>query len=137
MKFAFADIRSRCTELTAATARIPIQTPRKPTVSSVIAKHSKNAKLLTVSPDCVFNASLVPETCSNGFADSRRLTNKFLESRATGNWGRGQDEPIFNHAKIRRPLTVKAARSRVDLFEADPRRTVKWMAPARADTCHP
>jgi hypothetical protein len=48
MKFAFADIRGRCTELTAATARIPIQTPKKPTVSSVSAKHSKNAKLLTV-----------------------------------------------------------------------------------------
>jgi hypothetical protein len=48
MKFVFAGIRSRCTELTAATARIPIQTPKKPTVSSVIAKHFKNAKLLTV-----------------------------------------------------------------------------------------
>jgi len=48
MKFAFADTRSRCTELTAATARIPIQTPRKPTVYSVSARHSKNAKLLTV-----------------------------------------------------------------------------------------
>jgi hypothetical protein len=48
MKFAFAVIRNRYTELTAATARIPIQTPKKPTVSSVSAKHSKNAKLLTV-----------------------------------------------------------------------------------------
>ena len=48
MKFAFADIRSRYTELTAATARIPIQTPKKQTVSSVSAKNSKNAKLLTV-----------------------------------------------------------------------------------------
>ena len=47
MKFAFADIRSRYTELTAATARIPIQTLKKPTVSTVSAKHSKNAKLLT------------------------------------------------------------------------------------------
>src|SRR5208282_6380931 len=38
-----------------------------------------------ISPDCVFDASLVPETCPNGFADSRRLTNKFPESRVTGN----------------------------------------------------
>ena len=49
MKCAFAAIRSRCIELTAATARIPIQTPKKPTVSAVSAKHSKNARPLTVS----------------------------------------------------------------------------------------
>ena len=52
MKCAFADIRSRCIELTAATARIPIQTPKKPTVSAVSANHSKNARLLTVSHCC-------------------------------------------------------------------------------------
>jgi len=49
MKFASAVIRSRCTELMAATARTPIQNPKKPTVSSVGRKHSKNPKLLTVS----------------------------------------------------------------------------------------
>ena len=49
MKFAFAAIRSHCIELTAVTAGIPIQTPKKPTVSAVSAKHSKKAKLLTVS----------------------------------------------------------------------------------------
>ncbi len=49
MKFAFAAIRSHSTELTGATAGIPIQTLKKPTVSSVSAKHSKKPKLLTVS----------------------------------------------------------------------------------------
>ena len=49
MKCAFADIRNRYTELTAATARARIQTPKKPTVSAVNARRSKNAKLLTVS----------------------------------------------------------------------------------------
>jgi len=49
MKCAFADIRNRYTELTAATARMPIQTPKKPTEFGASAKHSKNPKLLTVS----------------------------------------------------------------------------------------
>jgi hypothetical protein len=49
MKFAFAAIRIRCIELTAVTAGIPIQTPKKPTESAVSAKHSKNAKQPTVS----------------------------------------------------------------------------------------
>jgi hypothetical protein len=56
MKCAYADIRSHCTELTAAMAGRPIQTRRKPTAFSVSAKHSKNAKLLTlvasVAQDC-------------------------------------------------------------------------------------
>ena len=50
MKFAFAAIRSHCIELTAVTAGIPIQTPKKPTVSAVSAKHSKKAKLLSKRP---------------------------------------------------------------------------------------
>jgi hypothetical protein len=33
-----------------------------------------------LSPDCVFDASLVPETCPSRFVDSRELINKFLES---------------------------------------------------------
>jgi len=49
MKFAFADIRSQCTELTAATARTPIQIRKKPTLSSACAGHFKNARLLTLS----------------------------------------------------------------------------------------
>jgi hypothetical protein len=47
MKFAFADIRSRFTELTAATAGGLIQTPKRPSAFSVSAKHSKNEKPLT------------------------------------------------------------------------------------------
>jgi hypothetical protein len=39
---------------------------------------------LLVSPDCVFDASLVPETCLDRFGDFKGLTNKFLESRALG-----------------------------------------------------
>jgi hypothetical protein len=35
---------------------------------------------LLVSPDCVFDASLVPETCPTRFIDSNELINKFLES---------------------------------------------------------
>jgi hypothetical protein len=46
-KFAFADIRSRCIEPTAAMAGGPIQTPKKPTAFGVSAKHSKSEKLLT------------------------------------------------------------------------------------------
>jgi hypothetical protein len=34
-------------------------------------------------PDCVFDASLVPETCLDRFVDSKGLINKFLESRVT------------------------------------------------------
>jgi hypothetical protein len=47
MKFARADIRSRYTEPTAATVRIPIQTPIKLTAFGVSAKHSISEKLLT------------------------------------------------------------------------------------------
>jgi hypothetical protein len=49
MECAFADIRNRYTELMAATAHIPIQTPKKPTVSAVSAKHFKRKKLLTLA----------------------------------------------------------------------------------------
>jgi hypothetical protein len=49
MERAFADIRNRYTELMAVTARIPIQTPKKPTVSAVSAKHFKCKKLLTLA----------------------------------------------------------------------------------------
>ena len=48
MKCACADIRSHCTELTAVTVQSQTQTRRKPTAFSVSAKHSKNAKLLTL-----------------------------------------------------------------------------------------
>jgi len=37
-----------------------------------------------ISPDCVFDASLVPETCLDRFVDLKGLINKFLESRQTG-----------------------------------------------------
>jgi hypothetical protein len=33
-----------------------------------------------VSPDCVFDASLVPGTCLGRFLDLKGLINKFLES---------------------------------------------------------
>ena len=49
MKCASADIRNRYTELTAATAHIQTQTPKKPTVSAVSAKHFKRKKLLTLA----------------------------------------------------------------------------------------
>ena len=48
MKFAFADIRNRYTELMAARARGPIQTQEKLTAFGASAKHSKRKKLLTV-----------------------------------------------------------------------------------------
>jgi hypothetical protein len=37
-----------------------------------------------VSPNCVFDASLVPGTCLGRFIDFKELINKFLESRVTG-----------------------------------------------------
>ena len=46
-KSAFAGIRSRYIELTAATAGGLIQTQKRPSGFSVSAKHSKNEKLLT------------------------------------------------------------------------------------------
>src|SRR5258708_27873416 len=36
---------------------------------------------LLISPDCVFDASLVPGTCPGRFLDLKGLINKFLESR--------------------------------------------------------
>ena len=36
---------------------------------------------LPISPDCVFDASLVPGTCPGRFLDLKGLINKFLESR--------------------------------------------------------
>jgi hypothetical protein len=48
MKYARADIRSRYTEPTAATAGTPIQTTKKPTAFGVSAKHSKREKLRTL-----------------------------------------------------------------------------------------
>jgi len=39
---------------------------------------------LLVSPDCVFDASLVPGTCLRRFLDLEGLINKFLESREIG-----------------------------------------------------
>jgi hypothetical protein len=61
MKFSFAVIRSRCTELTAATARIPIRTPKKKTAFGASAKHSKRKKLLTARVCFPFAFSLNPE----------------------------------------------------------------------------
>jgi flavin-binding protein dodecin len=46
-KCAFADIRNRYTELTAAPARGSIQTPKKPNAFGVSAQHSKRRKLHT------------------------------------------------------------------------------------------
>ena len=37
-----------------------------------------------ISPNCVFDASLVPGTCPARFLDLKGLINKFLESRVTG-----------------------------------------------------
>jgi len=36
-----------------------------------------------ISPDCVFDASLVPATCLGRFRDMKGPINKFLESRVT------------------------------------------------------
>jgi hypothetical protein len=44
-------------------------------------------RTLLVSPDCVFDASLVPGTCLGRSLDLKGLINKFLESRVTGNLG--------------------------------------------------
>jgi len=37
-----------------------------------------------ISPDCVFDATLVPETCPDRFVDSREPINKLLESSTKG-----------------------------------------------------
>ena len=49
MKCAFADIRNRYTELTAARARDRTQTQKKLTPFGASAKHSKRKKLLTLA----------------------------------------------------------------------------------------
>ena len=49
MKRAFADIRNRYTELTAARARDRTQTQKKLTPFGASAKHSKRKKLLTLA----------------------------------------------------------------------------------------
>jgi hypothetical protein len=49
MKCAFADIRNRYTELTAARAPGRIQTRKKPTAFGASAKNSKRKKLLTLA----------------------------------------------------------------------------------------
>jgi hypothetical protein len=38
---------------------------------------------VSISTDCVFDASLVPGTCPNRFVESRELINKFMESSAS------------------------------------------------------
>jgi len=45
-----------------------------------ILSHSQ----LPISPNCVFDASLVPGTCPARFLDLKGLINKFLESRIIG-----------------------------------------------------
>ena len=39
---------------------------------------------MPISPNCVFDASLVPGTCLGRFLDLKGLINKFLESRLLG-----------------------------------------------------
>jgi hypothetical protein len=39
--------------------------------------------VLLMSPDCVFDASLVSETCPNGFVDSRELNKQVSEECAS------------------------------------------------------
>jgi hypothetical protein len=68
-KCAFAGIRNRYTEHTAARARGPIQTPRKPIAFGASARHSRNPKLPTVSPQsdkcgCFFRVRLGSKSCS-------------------------------------------------------------------------
>jgi hypothetical protein len=89
MKCASADIRSRYTELTAATARIPIQTPKKPTVSAVSAEHSKNPRLLTVShgrSGCV-NASGAARCSARGSRENQKRYAIVCSVRAHGTEG--------------------------------------------------
>src|SRR5258708_10636268 len=43
--------------------------------------HLRLGYQLLISPDCVFDASLVPGTCPGRFLDLKGLINKFLESR--------------------------------------------------------
>jgi len=47
VKCAFAGIRNRYTRFTPALARVPIQTPKKPTAFGASAEHSKRRRLLT------------------------------------------------------------------------------------------
>ena len=53
---------------------------------------------LLISPDCVFDASLVPGTCPGRFLDLKGLINKFLESRQNG------PIPVTGHNGLMRSL---------------------------------
>src|SRR5258708_7485188 len=55
----------------------------------------RNSGKLLISPDCVFDASLVPGTCPGRFLDLKGLINKFLESRLTGQLGRDRCDLFF------------------------------------------
>src|SRR6266403_799996 len=46
-----------------------------------LGQESAGLGQLPISPDCVFDASLVPGTCPGRFLDLKGLINKFLESR--------------------------------------------------------
>src|SRR2546427_8106375 len=48
---------------------------------------------LLISPDCVFDASLVPETCRDRFVDSKELINKFLERSVAARFPLLQRQP--------------------------------------------
>jgi hypothetical protein len=69
-----------------------LTTPNSAHGLNVIAKHApelREYEQLLISIDCVFDASLVPETCLRRFLDLKGLIDKFLESRVIGNLGTG------------------------------------------------
>jgi hypothetical protein len=53
-----------------------------------------------ISPNCVFDASLVSVTCPRRFIDLKGLINKFLESRITGLLAQYLKFPIRHHAPL-------------------------------------
>ena len=84
MKCAFADIRNPYTELMAATAHIPIQTPKKPTLSAVSAKHSKNVKLLTVSHEKISAVQRSDAVRANSNAQEQGKPGRAPDAGASG-----------------------------------------------------
>src|SRR5258707_9606345 len=75
---------SSCKRTSRATRLLPVwlhhaTTDRMPESGIMV-----QPEFLAISPDCVFDASLVPGTCPGRFLDLKGLINKFLESRVTG-----------------------------------------------------
>src|SRR6266404_6054432 len=71
---------SSCKRISRATRLLPVwlhhATPDRMPESGIMVQ----PEFLAISPDCVFDASLVPGTCPRRFLDLKGLINKFLES---------------------------------------------------------